>query len=163
MCGSHREAWRRRCYGARTARALLVTLSVIYLEFKAHLTSMATTAFCSDTPSHLVCAQWYYHLFFNRPMPQNTPKSNLFIQPFLHQLIYQSAIQKPSLEEKLHQRAAAWSAASDDLASTIPDLNLIEMVWDELYRRVQEKQSTSAQRMWELLQDCWKNIPGGAD
>lgn len=36
--------------------ALLVTLSVIYLEFKAHLTSMATTAFCSDTPSHLVCA-----------------------------------------------------------------------------------------------------------
>ena len=35
--------------------ALLVTLSVIYLEFKAHLTSMATTAFCSDTPSHLVC------------------------------------------------------------------------------------------------------------
>ena len=35
--------------------ALLVTLSVIYLEFKAHLTSMATTAFCSDTPSHMVC------------------------------------------------------------------------------------------------------------
>ena len=33
-----------------------VTLSVIYLEFKAHLTSMATTIFCSDTPSHLVCA-----------------------------------------------------------------------------------------------------------
>ena len=29
---------------------------VIYLEFKAHLTSMATTAFCSDTPTHLVCA-----------------------------------------------------------------------------------------------------------
>ena len=27
-----------------------------YLEFKAHLTSMAITAFCSDTPSHLVCA-----------------------------------------------------------------------------------------------------------
>ena len=36
--------------------ASLVTLSVIYLEFKAHLTSMATTAFCSDMPSHLVCA-----------------------------------------------------------------------------------------------------------
>ena len=27
--------------------ASLVTLSVIYFEFKAHLTSMATTAFCS--------------------------------------------------------------------------------------------------------------------
>ena len=26
------------------------------LEFKAHFTSMATTAFCSETPSHLVCA-----------------------------------------------------------------------------------------------------------
>ena len=34
--------------------ALLVTQSVIYLEFKAHLTSMATTAFCSDMPSHLL-------------------------------------------------------------------------------------------------------------
>ena len=28
----------------------------IYLEFKAHLTSMAGIAFCSDMPSHLVCA-----------------------------------------------------------------------------------------------------------
>ena len=34
---------------------LLLTLSVIYLEFKAHLTSIATTAFCSNMPSHLVC------------------------------------------------------------------------------------------------------------
>ena len=51
MCGSHCEAWRRRCDGA-----LLETLFVIYLEFKAHLTSMTTTPFCSDTLSHLVCA-----------------------------------------------------------------------------------------------------------
>ena len=43
-----------------------------------------------------------------------------------------------------------------------PDLNQIEMVWDELDRRVKEKQSTSAQHMWELLQDCWKSIPGDA-
>ena len=34
--------------------ALLVKLSVMYLEFKAHLTTMATTAFCSETQSHLV-------------------------------------------------------------------------------------------------------------
>ena len=27
----------------------MVTLSVIYLKFKAHLTSMATIVFCSDT------------------------------------------------------------------------------------------------------------------
>jgi hypothetical protein len=51
ICGSHREAWRKRCDGP-----LLVTMSAIYLEFKAHLTSLATTAFCSDTPSHLFCA-----------------------------------------------------------------------------------------------------------
>jgi transposase len=41
-----------------------------------------------------------------------------------------------------------------------PDLNPIEVVWDELDRRVKEKQPTSAQHMWELLQDCWKSIPG---
>ena len=40
------------------------------------------------------------------------------------------------------------------------DLNPIEMVWDELDRRVKEKQQTSAQHMSEFLQDCWKSIPG---
>ncbi|CDQ96177.1 unnamed protein product [Oncorhynchus mykiss] len=39
-----------------------------------------------------------------------------------------------------------------------PDLNPIEM----LDRRVKEKQSRSAHHMWELLQDCWKSIPGEA-
>ena len=38
-----------------------------------------------------------------------------------------------------------------------PDLNPIAMVWDEFDRRVKEKQ-----HMWELLQDCWKSIPGEA-
>ena len=38
------------------------------------------------------------------------------------------------------------------------ELNPIEMVWDELDRREKEKQPTSAQLMWELLQDCWKSI-----
>ena len=41
-----------------------------------------------------------------------------------------------------------------------PDLNPIEMVWDELDLRVKEKQPTSAQHMWELLQDCWESTPG---
>ena len=40
----------------------------------------------------------------------------------------------------------------------IPDLNKIGMVWDESDRRVKEKQPTSAQHMWELLQDCLKSI-----
>jgi hypothetical protein len=35
----------------------------------------------------------------------------------------------------------------------LPGLNPIEMVWDELDCRVKEKQPTSAQHMWELLQD----------
>jgi hypothetical protein len=43
-----------------------------------------------------------------------------------------------------------------------PDLNQIEMVWDESDRRVTENQPTSAQHMWELLQDHWKIIPGEA-
>ena len=41
-----------------------------------------------------------------------------------------------------------------------PNLNTFEIVWDELNRRVKEKHPTSVQHMWELLQDCWKNIPG---
>ena len=41
-----------------------------------------------------------------------------------------------------------------------PNLNPVEMVWDELDRRVKAKQPTSAQHLWELLQDCWKTIPG---
>lgn len=43
-----------------------------------------------------------------------------------------------------------------------PDLNPIEIVWDELGGRVNEKQPTSAQYLWELLQDCCKTLPGGS-
>ena len=43
-----------------------------------------------------------------------------------------------------------------------PDLNPLEMIWDELDRRVKEKLPTRAQHMWEVLQDCWKIIPGEA-
>ncbi len=41
-----------------------------------------------------------------------------------------------------------------------PDLNLVEMVWDEMDHRVKAKGPTSAQHLWELLQDCWKTISG---
>ena len=41
-----------------------------------------------------------------------------------------------------------------------PNLIPIEMVWDQLDGRVKEKQPTSAQHIWELLQDCWKRITG---
>ncbi|XP_073529796.1 low density lipoprotein receptor adapter protein 1-B-like isoform X3 [Phyllobates terribilis] len=39
-----------------------------------------------------------------------------------------------------------------------PDLNPIEMVWGELDRRVKAKGPTSAKHLWELLQDCWKQM-----
>lgn len=39
-----------------------------------------------------------------------------------------------------------------------PDLNLIELVWDKLDRRVQAKQSTSVKHLWELLQQCWEEL-----
>jgi transposase len=43
-----------------------------------------------------------------------------------------------------------------------PDLNSIEMVWEELDHRVKENQPRSAQHMFKFLQDCWKSIPGEA-
>jgi hypothetical protein len=127
MCGSDRETW-RRCDGA-----LLVTLSVIYLEFKSHLTSMATTAFCSDVPSHLVCI-----ICFSTGQWPKTPR------------LHKGYLTKKESDGVLHQMT--WRSQS-------PDLNPIEMFLDELDRRVKEKQPTSAQHMWDLLQDCWKSIP----
>jgi len=37
-------------------------------------------------------------------------------------------------------------------------LNPIELVWDELDRRVKAKQPTSATQLWELLQQCWEEL-----
>ncbi len=59
-----------------------------------------------------------------------------------------------------NQEGEWWSAASDDLAPRSPDPNPAEMVWEELDHRVKEKQPASAQHLWELLQDCWKTVPG---
>ena len=42
-----------------------------------------------------------------------------------------------------------------------PHLNPMEMIWDEMDCRVKAKGPTSAQHLWELLQDCWKTISGG--
>ena len=41
-----------------------------------------------------------------------------------------------------------------------PDLNPVEMVWDEMDCRVKAKGPPSAQHLWELPQDCWKTISG---
>ena len=39
-----------------------------------------------------------------------------------------------------------------------PDLNPIELVWDEMDRRVKAKQPTSATHLWELLQQTWEEL-----
>jgi hypothetical protein len=130
MCGSHRETWKWWC-----DCALLVTL--IYLEFKAHLTSMATTAFCSDMPSHLVCTYWDCHLFFNRTMTQHTSR------------LCKGYLTKES-DWVLHQ--VTW--LDNHLTST--QLRWSGMSWTAEWRR----SSQQVLRMWEILQDCWKSIPG---
>jgi transposase len=52
---------------------------------------------------------------------------------------------KKESDEVLHQMT--WPPHS-------PDLNPIEMAWVELDCRVKKKPPTSAQQMWELLEDC---------
>ena len=75
-------------------------------------------------------------LFFNRTM--------------ITSRLYKGYLTKES-DGVLHQMT--WPPQSADLKP-------IELVWDKLARRVKEKQQTSAQHMWEVLQDCWKSIPG---
>lgn len=40
-----------------------------------------------------------------------------------------------------------------------PDLNPIELLWDELDRKAREMQPTSAKHLWECLQNAWEAIP----
>ena len=128
ICGSHSEEW--GCFAGNTQ----------HTEFKAHLTSIATTAFCSDMPSHLVWAYWDYNLLFNRTMTQHTSR------------LCHGYFTKKESDGVLHQ--LTWPPQSPD--------NPIEMVWNESAHSLKEKQPTSAQHLWELLQDCWKSIPGEA-
>uniref|UniRef100_A0AAZ3S383 G-protein coupled receptors family 2 profile 2 domain-containing protein n=1 Tax=Oncorhynchus tshawytscha TaxID=74940 RepID=A0AAZ3S383_ONCTS len=77
----------------------------------------------------------------NRTMTQHTSR------------LCKGSLTKKESDGVLHQMT--WPTQS-------PDLNPIEVVWDELDRRVKEKQLTSPQHMRELLQDFWKSIPGEA-
>jgi hypothetical protein len=113
--------------------------SMIYLEFKEfNLTSMAISIlqrYAIPSDLRLMGLTFVFQ-------QDNDPK-------------YTSRLCKGYLTKKerdgvLHQMT--WPPQS-------PNLNPIEMVWDELDRRVKKKQSTGAQHMWELLQDCWKSIP----
>lgn len=41
-----------------------------------------------------------------------------------------------------------------------PTSTQLRWLWDELDRRVEAEQPTSARHLWELLQDGWRTIPG---
>ena len=38
------------------------------------------------------------------------------------------------------------------------DLNPVELVWDELERKVRAKQPISAAQLWQFLQESWKEL-----
>jgi hypothetical protein len=65
---------------------------------------------------------------FNRTMTQHSSR------------VYKGYLTKEESDGVLHQMT--WPPQS-------PDLNAIEMIWDELDHRVKEKQPASAQHMWE--------------
>ena len=89
---------------------MLVTLSVIYLEFKAELTCMATTEICSDKPSHLVRRMGLAFVFQQDNDPKHTSR------------MFKGYLTKES-DGVLHQMT---------LPPQSPNLNPIEMGWDEL-------------------------------
>ena len=39
-----------------------------------------------------------------------------------------------------------------------PDLKPIELVWDEMDRRMKAKEPTRATHLWEPLQKCWEEL-----
>ena len=81
----------------------MVTQSEIYLEFKAHLTSMATTAFCIPSALCLVGLTYFFQ--------QDTSR------------LCKGYLTKKESDAVLYQMT--WTPQS-------PDLNPIEMVLDEL-------------------------------
>ena len=40
-----------------------------------------------------------------------------------------------------------------------PDLNPIELLWEELDRRVRDLKPTSLPGLWDCLNEAWNNIP----
>ena len=113
--------------------ALLVTLIGDYLEFKAqHGYNSILQRYAIPSGLCLVGVSFVFQQYND---PKHTSR------------LCKGYLTKES-DGVLHQ--ITWPPQS-------PDLNPIEMVWDELDRRVKEKQPTSAQYMWELLQDLEKH------
>ena len=47
-----------------------------------------------------------------------------------------------------------------DWPSQRPDLNPLELIWDEIDRRVQKKKPTSKKALWDIVKVLWDEIPG---
>ena len=112
-----------------------MTLPIIYVEFKAHLTNNATTAFCSNMqiPSGL-CSVGLSFVFQQDNDPKHISR------------LCNSYLTKKVSDGVLHQMT--WPPQS-------PDLNSIEMVWNKLDRRVKEKQPTSAVENSKNIEKPW--------
>lgn len=39
-----------------------------------------------------------------------------------------------------------------------PDLNPIELLWEEMDRQVRRHRPTSKPHLWNILKDCWENL-----
>ena len=111
--------------------ALLVTLLGIYSKLKAHWTSMATTASCSDMPSHSVCIGPSF-TFQQDNDPKHTSR------------LCKGYLTKKESDGVLRQMTCHPKPNQDGLMNC----------------RVKAKGPTSTQHLWELLQDCWKTISG---
>uniref|UniRef100_A0A8C7WU98 Tc1-like transposase DDE domain-containing protein n=1 Tax=Oryzias sinensis TaxID=183150 RepID=A0A8C7WU98_9TELE len=138
MPGSHHEAWRRRCDGVR----VLCWLGSVGDEFQ----------------TEGILNQHGYHSILQRhAIPSGlrlVGPSFIFQQdndPKHTSRLCKDYLTKKESDGVLHQ--TTWPPQS-------PDLNPIQMVWNELDRRVKAKGPTSAKHLWELLQDCWKTISG---
>ena len=44
-----------------------------------------------------------------------------------------------------------------------PDLNIIEAVWDHLDRERNNRQPTSKEELWDVVQEAWRTVPEDYD
>lgn len=70
----------------------------------------------------------------------------------------------PKHTSNLCKNYVAKKAASKELVNMVwppqsPDLNPIELLWDELDRRVRLMRPTNQKQLWDCLQKAWRSIP----
>ena len=60
------------------------------------------------------------------------------------------------MQELFREEAVSWSVMEWPAQS--PDLNPIELSWEQLERMVRKKCPSSQSNLWEVLQDAWGEI-----